>query len=1053
MARRSRRLHITLGLALALSSILTLSLGWQVGSAKAADPSVQPYYFKESGYWLEPDFRTYFEQHGGLAQFGLPITDEFREINPADGKAYSVQYFERARLEYHPEFKGTAYEVELGLLGRQVTTSQNFQPTTDTTSTATRSYFPETKHAVADKFKAYWEANGGLSIYGFPISEPFSEVNPSDGKTYTVQYFERNRFELHPEFAGTKYEVELGLLAVQVLTGQGWKDLGTEWAFRPPAETQNAGMLGQNSAILPNGRVVTPAGTVTKAGQLSLGLNLTPDGKRLLVSNSGYGQETISTLDSSNLNKISDTNENLLFGSGVIDTKRNVIYYPAPGKVKNAWADAIIVHSLNGGQDSSIRLGDGDYPVGVALSLDANTLYVVNNMTNSLVTLDMTTPTPTIKSRVKVGNFPYAVTMSPDGSRLYVTNWGIYNYSAVKPGTPQPTATPPAGQDPQGGSSVWVMNTSDLSVVSKISVGIQPGQESTQAANPVAQGGSHPTAMLFSKDSKTLYVADANNDAVSVIDVASNTEKNRINLLPFKGSQFSSYPSALTLSPDGNTLYVAMSGLNAVDVVDVSPQANKAQPLKGMIPTGWYPSSVALSPDGKNLYVASAKGYGAGPIDASKVYILGLIVGTVQSVDLTKEDLNKDSNMVMMNNGYVRTDLPQSSQTNPIPAHPGQTSPIKHVIYITRENRTYDQVFGDLGRGNGDPKNLEFGQNVTPNLHQMAQQYSFSDNFYADGETSNPGHQWLTAGNVTDFTEKTMPFIYSGRRPGFKNEDPEDYTVVGYLFNNLNQHNMSWYDYGDLIRVDGYAPDYTGQNPLDYDSPTPGLGATWNLNVPIPQVLNGHYDPKYPGWNLKITDTRRAKEFLSQFNATGYDLPQMTYIWLPNDHTPGTDGGSPGFPTRATSVADNDQATGMIIDAISHSKYWDSTAIFITEDDAQDGSDHVDAHRTVNMVISPYVKQGYISHEHYSQASMLKTMELILGLPAMSQYDGSALPMWDIFQSSPNMSNTYSMIAQKVTPQLQTAPAKPASTQNLNSPKFDLSKPDTLDQDGDGDGY
>ena len=418
-----------------------------------------------------------------------------------------------------------------------------------------------------------------------------------------------------------------------------------------------------------------------------------------------------------------------------------------------------------------------------------------------------------------------------------------------------------------------------------------------------------------------------------------------------------------------------------------------------MIPTGWYPTALALAGDDRTLYVVNTKGYGhdAGFTGDPAIFAdSNAVWSTLQKIDLSAVQLKSTTMTTLANTRRVIT------------APVRYPKAIDHVVVILEENKTFDAMLGDLGPAyGGDPSLVSFGESVTPNLHALARRYGLATNVFADAEESDAGHQFFAGGMTTLYSERTL-FAKSGRGQLVnKNEDPEDYPRLGYVFNALARHGVTFRDYGDLIRVSGYdeggAPDPKTDDPQfagpeDKDAPTQGLGGKYALDVPAPAVLAGHVDPNYPGWNLRIRDERRAKEFIRDYGAlvTQGRQPRYTYIWLPADHT----GAGPNIPPIPEEVADGDRALGTIVQYFSHLPSWRRTALFVMPDDAQSSRDHVDEYRTYAVVAGPFVKRHYLGAHHLSTVSVLKTTEQLLRLGTLSLGDLLATDMSDFFTAT-----------------------------------------------------
>ena len=673
------------------------------------------------------------------------------------------------------------------------------------------------------------------------------------------------------------------------------------------------------------------------------------------------------------------------------------------------------------------------YPAGLAVipSKDngADKLLIANNFADNLLLIDAHNGAVLSKFDVSShtvvpSSYPYRLVASRDGRRAWCSLWN--------------------------GSQVVELDLAKGTVARRIP--LEEPQEATAA-------GSHPTALLLSPDENRLYVALSNADKVVVLSTADGA---RVGLLDAKlpGQNFAgAYPSALALSADRKRLFVADSSINAVAVFDVSQIGHR--PLStlpvdsalGFIPTDWYPT--ALATVGEDLLIATSKGQGTGPNNGPNLvpspryhrdhpYIATLLYGSLARLNHKQAESQLSA--------FTRRAL----ENNLIGIDPGKiqfaqgTSPIKHVIYIIKENRTYDQVLGDLKIGNGDASLVMYGADVTPNEHKLALQFGVLDNFYDSGEVSGDGHNWSTAAITSDYNEKTWPIAYRGHERTYDFQgivagelpleegipDIND-PMAGYIWDNLAHSGVSYRDYGEftatiwctsaqpkmgrptegtpsplstncpvgVLKKDDKLPSNVGQ-PHASASPWPWPVPMFTAVKPTKAALRNHYDPKFPDFGVDYPDQLRADEFLNEFDGfvkarqqgTGTQMPAFVLLYLPNDHTGGT---RPGKPKPAASVADNDLALGRVVEAVSHSPYWDDTAIFVLEDDAQNGADHVDAHRSIAFVISKYspgsAQNPFVDHHFYTTVNMIHTMETLLGLPAMNVNDAYALVMASLF--------------------------------------------------------
>ncbi len=504
----------------------------------------------------------------------------------------------------------------------------------------------------------------------------------------------------------------------------------------------------------------------------------------------------------------------------------------------------------------------------------------------------------------------------------------------------------------------------------------------------------HPCEMALTRSGKILYVANANRNTVTVFDTETGKVSETIWAAFYPDAPPGSTPNSVALSPDEKTLFVANANVNAVAVFDVRTRGKAA--ANGFIPVGWYPTSVRVTPDGRRLIVANGKGATAKSNltkSLGREYIATLYQGTLSVVDLPDRKHWDEQMAAWTRVAYACSPLkPSASVTvaplpgNPIPAKVGDPSPIKYVIYIIKENRTYDQVLGDMPQGNGDARVCLFPDSVTPNHHKLARDFVLLDNFYADAEVSASGHEWSMGAYCDDFVEKTWPQNYGHNGDGKFPFPGEGHFAIatpssGYLWDRAREAGISYVSYGEFV---------------SYDQP---LGKPARPRV---KSLQGHIDPMYRGFDLAYSDLSRADRFISEFKRldAADQMPRLQIVRLPNDHTHGA---TPTFPTPSAYLGQNDLALARIVEAVSHSRLWAQTAIFAVEDDAQNGSDHVDAHRTVALVASPYAKRGVTDSTMYSTTSMLRTIELILGLQPMSQFDAAATPMYATFQAHPDL--------------------------------------------------
>ena len=575
------------------------------------------------------------------------------------------------------------------------------------------------------------------------------------------------------------------------------------------------------------------------------------------------------------------------------------------------------------------------------------------------------------------GVAPFAAVISRDARTGWVSNWGG---RWPKPGDPTlPTGLDPRADqvvvDPRGIASTGTVVRIDLDA-----------RKVTHSVNV----GLHPTALVWDEPRERLYVANTNSDSISIVDTTRFRVAGTIPLKPFGLDLKGVAPTALGLSPDGSSLYVALGGFNAVAVLDV-----KAQAVRGFIPTAWYPNHVALSADGSQLAIATLLGVGSGWRDEPARRYVHAYRGSVSVLPVPDDAQLASYTTAVAENNRVETARERLNASAaaaalplPLPRRAGDPSPIEHVVYIIKENRTYDQVFGDETRGNGDPKLVMFGREVTPNQHKLAAEFVLLDNFYATGGNSGDGHQWVTQANETSYA--LWPG-YVGRSYPFDGTDPIAYASTGFLWDSARARGKSVRVYGE------YAGHFTENDPaqratlLHRWQEGDNFGSEWQVVAPL-TPLNAILAKNYPPFSLSIPDVVRAKIFLrdvADWVKRGA-MPNLVILQLPSDHTRGA---APGQSTPAACVADNDLALGQIVEGLSHTAFWAKMAIFVVEDDAQDGVDHVDGHRTVALAISPYVRRHAVDSTFYTHQSMVKSIELILGLPTLSLFDLIATDM------------------------------------------------------------
>ena len=623
-----------------------------------------------------------------------------------------------------------------------------------------------------------------------------------------------------------------------------------------------------------------------------------------------------------------------------------------------------------------IAMPGGGFPCGLALAPDEKTAYVCLSTRNTLGVLNLATGTVT--AEIAVGIAPWAVVISADGKTAYVSDWG--GHRAKTGEKTAPSAGTPTPIDARGIASSGCVSLVNLT---------------TAKETAEIETGLHPSAMALTADGTTLYVANSNSDTVSRIALASSKVASTMLTRPAANLPYGSAPTGLALSADEKTLYVTNGGNNGVAVLALG-DAKTAPQVLGLIETGWYPGAIVA--DGQALYVANVKGIGSRATGQNGKYGVYNYAGTLSKIPLpTGAELAAytaqalaDAQMPAILKARLRAKSAGAAPV-PVPVTSGQPSVIQHVVYILKENRTYDQLFGDIKQGNGDPTLCTFGIGVTPNHHALASQFALLDNYYCNGVLSADGHSWATEGNDTDHLEKAFGGFTRSYTFG---DDPVTYSSSGFLWDNALANGKTFRNYGEM--------DYAGSSPNsawtaiynDYFNGPKAIKFTHNIGI---ANLRPYSNPDYPGWNLSIPDVVRADIFLKElatFNAAN-SFPNLTLIYLPNDHT-GGDISAKGY------LADNDLALGRIVEGISKSRFWASTCIFVNEDDPQAGYDHVDGHRSLCLVVSPYTKRGAVVHDFYNQTSVIHTIEQMLGLPAMNQMDAAAPLMSACFTGTPD---------------------------------------------------
>lgn len=794
---------------------------------------------------------------------------------------------------------------------------------------------------------------------------------------------------------GRKMVVLLGVLAAALAAwgaaGGGVPPGWPLWKGDRPADDYDAGAPGERPdgrVMVPTNQILDPAGKQVFFAGRANDCALSPDGKMLAIK------------DRSSLKLMDTASGDMVASLRVGHTFAGLLWAP----------DGRTLYSGDlQGNVQVVKRGDGgkweagkplpfaarapakaSLPVGLALSADGKRLWAVLNGNNTLGEWDLAGEKA--GRTIPVGRVPYGVALGPE-PKAYVTNWGGRVPRAGEPSAPAPWD--PIVIDPRTNSAA----SGTVSVVD-----LNAG-----TVTRTIEAGLHPSAILAGAGGRRIFVANTHSDTVSVIDTATDTVAEQIAVGLKDAGVFGSSPAALALAPDGKVLYVANATNNAVAVVELSATASgqpggpAASRVLGAIPTGWYPGGLAVSADGKTLYVANVKGIGARAGREGKYSAYGYMASVSIIPVPDAKTLAGYTARVAKNNRYLRLEEAKrqprpGAAPRPVPERIGEPSVFEHVVYIIKENRTYDNVFGDIERGNGMPALCLFGREVTPNQHKIVDEFALLDNFHCSGSISADGHQWTDEAYCADYVERSFGgFVRSYPYDG---GDAMAYSPCGFIWDNCLAHGKTIRNYGEMVKAK-ISPKGSWKD-LWADYQAGGGKYTIEASTSI-DSLRPHTSPTFIGFPGTVTDAYRAGEFLKElkgFEAAG-KMPNFIIMLLPNDHTMGT---SPGNPTPRAQVADNDLAVGTIVEALSKSKFWPKTAVFITEDDPQAGLDHVDGHRTVGMVISAYSRlRGKVISTQYNQTSMVRTMEQILGLPPMNQLDALATPMADCFGDTPDL--------------------------------------------------
>lgn len=745
---------------------------------------------------------------------------------------------------------------------------------------------------------------------------------------------------------------------------------------------------------LPNQWSLRPAGSQLELGDFPVNMALHPSGRWLAILHAGHSEHEVIVVDTSR--------RRISCRLPIEQTFYGICFSPQGDYLYASGGEFAVVHQWQ--FEDGLLFKHRTWTVadeksefvcaGIALDPAGKTLYAAGVFGDVISIRPLSEQQSFQHVTLPQQSHPYTVLPDPSRKRLYVSLWAK--------------------------EAVAVLDLESLRIL---------------ATWPTEK---HPTEMILTPDCKTLYVACANSTKVSVLDAETGKSLETLHCALYPNAPTGNTPNSIALTPDGKILFVANADNNNLAVFNVA-ERGQAKPL-GFIPVGWYPTCVRYNPHSKQIYVSNGKGStplanpqgpqpGVLTAGTTRQYIARLFRGTLSVIDLPEPKRLASYTRQAYQCSPLRPDLgviAQPDANNPIPAQVGEPSPIKYCIYIIKENRTYDQVFGDIPEGNGDPNLCLFPEPITPNHHKLAREFVLLDNFYVESEVSADGHQWSTAAYCTDFVERIWPLTYRGspkkKLSFYPSEGEKDHLARpagGYIWERCREAGISYYSLGEFIE--------TGKTLKD-----PGRARV--------KSLEGHFDPWYRGWDLDYPDVKRAERFIELLRGweSQGNMPRFIIMRLPNDHTAGTRAGA---RTPRAMVADNDLALGMVVEAVSKSRFWKEVAIFVVEDDAQNGPDHVDAHRTVALVISPYTKRRFVDSSLYSTSSMLRTMELILGLQPMSQFDAAARPMYNSFTGKPDFTPY-----QAVRPQVDLEERnKPTAWGADLSEKMDLTKEDAID--------
>ncbi len=744
-----------------------------------------------------------------------------------------------------------------------------------------------------------------------------------------------------------------------------------------------------DSALLPSGRTITPAGKTLAFHGRPVDVVLSPDGRLLFVKD----RKHLRIIDAASFELLQSLeSEGGASLHGLAVDRTGTVYFTNAGNLIHVYQpnETIPAELPTYALSHSIELPKDSFPCGIALSTDDSTAYVCLSKSNQLAAVNL--KTRQVVEQTKVGIAPFAVQLDEQGNRLFVTNMGgRWPTQDDKTAPSAGTETPVDKRGIANSGTVSVVDRQTMKAIGELPVGLQPSE------------------MALLPESRRLVVANSNLDTLSII-TPDLTDVGEFVLKPDAKLPFGSMPSALLLTADGNTMFAALAGNNAIAVLDCNDlnSGGRLMPehVRGFVPTGWYP--VAMECDESHLFVVNLKGTGSREILREEAkgrnshdhqcLLQKIPLESVRSGDQLAEwtEAVKQNSRIPQIRNAMRLEAanPDPDQRRimpvPIPKRLGEPSVFKHVIYVIKENRTFDQVFGDIEEARADDRLCVFPENVTPNHHALAKRCGILDNYYCNGVLSADGHSWATEGNVTPYLERAFGGFARSYTFG---DDPITYSSSGFLWDHFLAAGLSFRNYGEM----DYAgiPDDNGFKYVwaEYQA---GRKTTFKQNIGV-ERLRRYSCRDYPGWNMNIPDVLRVDRFLEEVKEFEKNdgLPNLSIVYFPQDHLGGD-------VTSRAHMADNDLALGKLIEALSRSKYWQDTVVFVNEDDPQNGYDHIDGHRSICLAISAYSKPG-VNHHFCNQTSVLRTILHIFGLPPMNQQDASAPLMSHCFQATPNL--------------------------------------------------